>query len=169
MFGVVVSIDVQVYCNLIQVDKIHQTSCILFNLCTCHHTWSGCGQNPRQPISCEPNFKPCPPPSRISSTGGCLYHISSEHPSWHLATSAKASFLFLPQVCGFESYCIAGKFGGNYIWRNALQAAKNKYWRNLNLAIGNCAYKFLLRHRVSYGGSPHVVRRLKSKSWKSLN
>ena len=62
MFDVVVSIDVQVYSNLIQVDKIHQTSCILFNLCTCHHTWSGCGQNPRQPISCEPNFKPCPPP-----------------------------------------------------------------------------------------------------------
>ena len=37
------------------------------------------------------------------------------------------------------SYRIAGKFGGNYIWRNGLQAAKNKYWRNLNLAIGNCA------------------------------
>ena len=33
------------------------------------------------------------------------------------------------------------------IWRNGLQAAKNKNWRNLNLAIGNCAYKFLLRHR----------------------
>ena len=59
-------------------------------------------------------------------------------------------------------YCIAEKFGGNYIWRNGLQAAKNKYWRNLNLAIGNRAYKFLLRHRVfvahAYGGSPHVVR-----------
>ena len=55
-------------------------------------------------------------------------------------------------------YRIAGKFGGNYIWRNGLQAAKNKYWRNLNLAIGNRAYKFLLRHRVSYGRSPHVVR-----------
>ena len=25
---------------------------------------------------------------------------------------------------------------------------KNKYWQNLNLAIGNCAYKFLLRHRA---------------------
>ena len=24
--------------------------------------------------------------------------------------------------------------------------AKNKNWRNLNSAIGNCAYKFLLRH-----------------------
>ena len=45
-------------------------------------------------------------------------------------------------------YRIAGKFGGNYIWRNGLQAAKNKYWRNLNLAIGNYGYKFLLRHRV---------------------
>ena len=56
------------------------------------------------------------------------------------------------------AYHIAGKFGGNYIWRNGLQAAKDKYWRNLNLAIGNRAYKFLLRHRVSYGGSPHVVR-----------
>ena len=55
-------------------------------------------------------------------------------------------------------YRIAGKFGGNYIWRNGLQAAKNKYWQNLNLAIGNRAYKVLLRHRVSYGGSPHVVR-----------
>ena len=37
------------------------------------------------------------------------------------------------------------------IWRelylaNGLQAAKNKYWRNLNLAISNCVYKFLLRH-----------------------
>ena len=42
-------------------------------------------------------------------------------------------------------YCIAGKFGRNYIWRNGLHAAKNKYWRNLNLAIGNHAYKFLLR------------------------
>ena len=58
-----------------------------------------------------------------------------------------------------EVYRIAGKFGGNYIWRNGLQAAKNKYWRNLNLAIGNRIYKFLLRHRVFvYGGSPHVVR-----------
>ena len=57
-----------------------------------------------------------------------------------------------------KAYRIAGKFGGNYIWRNGLQAAKNIYWRNLNLAIGNRAYKFLLRHRVSYGGSPHVVR-----------
>ena len=45
-------------------------------------------------------------------------------------------------------YRIAGKFGRNYIWRNGLQVAKNKYWRNLNLAIGNHAYKFLLRHRV---------------------
>ena len=42
-------------------------------------------------------------------------------------------------------YRIAGKFGGNYIWRNGLQAAKNKYWRNLNLAIGNCAYKVTSR------------------------
>ena len=55
------------------------------------------------------------------------------------------------------TYRIAGKFGGNYIWRNGLQVAKNKYWWNLNLAIGNRAYKFLLRHRVSYSGSPHVV------------
>ena len=39
-------------------------------------------------------------------------------------------------------YRIAGKFGGNYIWRNGLQAAKNKYWRNLNLAMGNRMYKF---------------------------
>ena len=45
-------------------------------------------------------------------------------------------------------YRIAGKFGGNYIWQNGLQAAKNKYWRSLNLAIGNCAYKFLLCHRA---------------------
>ena len=55
-------------------------------------------------------------------------------------------------------YRIARKFGRNYIWRNGLQAAKNKYWWNLNLAIGNRAYKFLLRHCVSYGGSPHMVR-----------
>ena len=41
-------------------------------------------------------------------------------------------------------YHIAGKFGGNYIWRNGLQAAKNKYWRNLNLAIGNCAYNLFI-------------------------
>ena len=60
--------------------------------------------------------------------------------------------------CRLTMYRIAGKFGGNYIWRNGLQAAKNKYWRNLNLAIGNRAYKVLLRHLVSYGGSPHVVR-----------
>ena len=46
-------------------------------------------------------------------------------------------------------YRIAGKFGGSYIWRNSLQAAKNKYWWNLNLAIGNCAYKFLLRHHAA--------------------
>ena len=52
-------------------------------------------------------------------------------------------------------YRIAGKFGGNYIWRNGLQAAKNKYWRNLNLAIGNCAYKFLLRHRAFVRKSAH--------------
>ena len=56
------------------------------------------------------------------------------------------------------TYHIAGKFGGNYIWRNGLQAAKNKYWQNLNLAIGNRAYKFLLLHRVSYSVSPHVVQ-----------
>ena len=37
-------------------------------------------------------------------------------------------------------------------------------WRNLNLAIGNRAYKFLLRHRVSYGGSPHVVRKCEDRS-----
>ena len=37
------------------------------------------------------------------------------------------------------SYRIPGKFGEKYIWRNGLQAAKNKYWRNLNLAIGNRA------------------------------
>ena len=51
-----------------------------------------------------------------------------------------------------RTYRIAGKFGGNYIWRNGFQAAKNKYWRNLNLAIGNSAYG------VSYDESPHVVR-----------
>ena len=45
-------------------------------------------------------------------------------------------------------YHIAGKFGGNCIWRNGFQAAKNKYWWNFNLAIGNCAYRFLLRHCV---------------------
>ena len=56
------------------------------------------------------------------------------------------------------TYCIAGNFGRNYIWRKGLQAAKNKYWRNLNLAIGNRAYKFSLCHRVSYGTSPHVVQ-----------
>ena len=55
-------------------------------------------------------------------------------------------------------YRIAGKFGGNDIWRNGPQAAKNKFWWNLNLAIGNRAYKFLLRYCVSYGGSPHVVQ-----------
>ena len=58
----------------------------------------------------------------------------------------------------YTTYRIPGKFGGHYIWRNGLQAAKNKYWRTLNLAIGNHAYKFLLRHRVSYSGSPHVVQ-----------
>ena len=52
-------------------------------------------------------------------------------------------------------YRIAGKFGRNYIWRNGLQAAKNKYWQNLNLAIGNCAYKFLLRHRAFVRKSAH--------------
>ena len=36
-------------------------------------------------------------------------------------------------------YRIAGKFGEKYVWRKGLQAAKNKYWRNLNLAIGNRA------------------------------
>ena len=68
------------------------------------------------------------------------------------------------QHCMFEEgtetlqmvYRIAGKFDRNYIWRNGLQAAKNKYWQNLNLAIGNRARKFLLRHHVLYGGSPHV-------------
>ena len=53
-------------------------------------------------------------------------------------------------------YRIAGKFGGNYIWQNGLQAAKNKYWRTLNLVIGNCAYKFYYVIVRSYG-SPHMV------------
>ena len=39
-------------------------------------------------------------------------------------------------------YRIAAKFGGNYIWQNGLQVAKNKYWRNLNLVIGNRAANF---------------------------
>ena len=52
-------------------------------------------------------------------------------------------------------YHIAGKFGRNYIWRNGLQAAKNKYWQNLNLVIGNCAYKFLLRHHAFVRKSTH--------------
>ena len=45
-------------------------------------------------------------------------------------------------------YHTARIFGGNCIWRNGLQAAKNKYWWNFNLTIGSCAYRFLLRHRV---------------------
>ena len=58
----------------------------------------------------------------------------------------------------YAVYRIAGKFGRNYIWRNGLQAAKNKCWWNLNLVIGNRAYKFLIHHHVSYGRSLHVVR-----------
>ena len=49
-------------------------------------------------------------------------------------------------------YRIAGKFGGNYIWQNGLQAAKNKYWQNLNLAIGNFAHtSFYYIIVLSYG------------------
>ena len=56
------------------------------------------------------------------------------------------------------AYRIAGKFGGNYIWRNGLQAAKNKYWRNLNLAMGTRVwYKFLLRHHAFVYRSPHLI------------
>ena len=57
-----------------------------------------------------------------------------------------------------ETCRIAGKFAGNYIWRNGLQVAKNKYWWNLNLAIGNHAYKFSYVIVCSYGRSPYVVR-----------
>ena len=55
-------------------------------------------------------------------------------------------------------YRIAGKFGGNYIWRNGLQAAKNKYWQNLNwwLALAHTNFYYVIV--CSYGGSPHMVR-----------
>ena len=56
------------------------------------------------------------------------------------------------------AYRIAGKFGGNYVWQNGLQVAKNKYWRNLNLAIGNRACKFLLRHQFCTAKSAHIVQ-----------
>ena len=53
--------------------------------------------------------------------------------------------------------------------------AKNKYWRNLNLAVGNRAYRiqiFIMSlcfvERKSARGSAEV-RRPKSKSWKSFN
>ena len=61
-----------------------------------------------------------------------------------------------------RTYHIVRKFGGNYIWQflpniipakvsgNGLQAVKNKYWQNLNLAIG-------------LYGSPHVVCSAKTK------
>ena len=42
---------------------------------------------------------------------------------------------------GMYDYKLYGKFGGNYNWQNGLQVAKTKYWRYLNLAICNCAYK----------------------------
>ena len=61
-------------------------------------------------------------------------------------------------LLSYGRYRITRKFGRNYIRRNGLQAAKNKYWRNLNLVICNRTYKFLLRHHVAYIGSPHVVR-----------
>ena len=32
------------------------------------------------------------------------------------------------------NYCIAGKFGGQKIWRIVLEAEKIKIWRNFNLA-----------------------------------
>ena len=60
--------------------------------------------------------------------------------------TAEPFTLMAPAIAVVCAYGIAGKFGGNYIWQNGLQAAKNKYWWNLNLAIRNCAYKFLLYH-----------------------
>ena len=61
-------------------------------------------------------------------------------------------------------YHIAGKFGGNCIWRNGLQVAKNKYWWNLiwRLEIAHTDFYYVIM--CSYPvfgclfGSPHVVR-----------
>ena len=39
------------------------------------------------------------------------------------------------------TYRIAGKFGGNYIWRFGLQPLKLNIWWNLNLAICDCEAK----------------------------
>ena len=47
----------------------------------------------------------------------------------------------------YKYYRIAGKFGGNYIWRNGLQMAQKK--KKLNLAFGLFESPHVVHGRVS--------------------
>ena len=60
--------------------------------------------------------------------------------------STRALVVLIPY--GMYDYKLYGKIGRNYIWQNGLQVAKTKYWRYLNLAICNCAYKIVMPYSL---------------------
>ena len=66
-------------------------------------------------------------------------------PPWQHATNPMQT----NHISGCQHATNSGKFGGNYIWQNGFQVAKNKYWWNLNLAFGLFGSLHVVHGRVS--------------------